>query len=269
MEPYYTWNVDPAWEAFSALGESSYLEAHAPHEFDRTRHRKAALLNSSITLEAFINSQMRKHLEAAGLAEAAIMKRLRAQSLPKKLRKWPAEIFGRPAAIADAALLDAIEDYHDLRNGIVHPKERDHALYSKLESVKLPQLTEGVALTIVAILEAGARQYPYWLLGWNFVGFNHDPAQPFLNNAAQFLHSLARMDYVPSQHAWVADESEAWQRRFLTGTASFRRLKSSLDAYPHDIEPWCELIPGLGSPPRLCRRWWDRAFILSTIPRKL
>ena len=266
MEPYWTWNVDPAWEAFSSLVESVFLAERAPHEYDRTRHRKAALLHGSIAIEAFTNQQMRKHLEAAGLSEPEILKRLRKPSLAEKLRKWPEEIFGKPAELAEDSLLDLIEDHHELRHGIVHPKERDHSMYGKLEAVKLVSFLDSVALTLVCVLEAGLRQYPYWLLGWNFVGFNHDPAQPFLNNSAQFVHALARMGYVSRRNAFVADESESWQRRFLVGPESFRRLQAALRTYPHDIEPWFELVPGLGSPPRFTRRWWDREFILSTIP---
>lgn len=265
MGQHWRWNIDPVWESFASLWESVRLAEASANEFDRNKNLKAALLFSSIALEAFLNRLMRKHLETRETPEKKILVTLGRPSLAAKLRDWPSQWSMAQPALSDAdELIHAIDAYRALRNGITHPKERDHSIYATLERLDAKGLVSTVALTMVAICEARREQYPYWLLGWNFVGFNHDPAQPFSTDAAQFIHALARMGFLPPADALIVEASRAWQERWLKSREGYFELSSLLEAYRGDIEPSFEVIPGAGSPPRLCRRWWDRELILST-----
>jgi hypothetical protein len=268
MEQQWRGNVDPAWESFPSLCESASLAVASRNEFDRNKNLKAALLFSSIALEAFLNRLMRTHLEARQTPEKEIVATLVGPSLTTKLKTWPAKWCALPPTSSDSdELIASLDAYRALRNGITHPKERDHSIYATLERLDAKVLVTTVALTMVALCETRREQYPYWVLGWNFVGFNRDPAQPLLTDAAQFIHALARMGFLRPADALVVDTSRGWQNRWLSSRKGYSELAALLGAYSADIEPWFELIPGAGSPPRLCRRWWDRAFILSARPR--
>jgi hypothetical protein len=195
--------------------------------------------------------------------------KLKKAQLPEKLTSWVDELCkGQAPTNKHTSFISAlVGNQRQLRNRLVHPKEYDHSIYVELERTRPSDVATAVAMTIVTICERTQRMYPYWVLGWNFVGFNGDPAHPCLLDAAQFIHALARLHFLRVSEATGANVQ--WQGVWLRGLAGFSELKAKLDNLHYDIEPWFEYLPGFGAPPRLCRRWWDRTFIMSTLPQTM
>lgn len=249
--------------------EDAHRAREARHEVDRYKHLRSCLIFGSIALEAFINEQMRRHLESIDFPEEQIYKRLRKELLRTKINEWPAEFGSRALELESghSELFGLFDDLYELRNGLIHPKDRDHSIYRRLDDLGPGEVVEAVSTTLVLIAGAIPRPFPYWVLGWNFVGFNFDDTHPVLLDVAQFRHSLARLGLIARNTAWLYDEANRWTEENMKSGAEFRGLKAQLDGLPIDIEPWFELIPGMGSPPRLTRRWWDHDLIISTSPQ--
>lgn len=267
---HWRWNVNAAWENFGAMYEDAHHARKARHKLDRYKHLRSCLGFASIALEAFVNEHMRRHLEAVGTPETEIYKRLRFEEMKKKINEWPAE-FGNGVLELDSVhskLFELVDDFYKLRSNLVHPKDRDHSIYRQLDDLDPDNIVDAVRTTIVLIAVAIPKPFPYWTLGWNFVGFNLDDTHPVLLDVAEFRRSLARLGLISRNTALLYDEANRWTAENMTSVTSFRRLRAQLDALPGDIEPWFEVIPGMGSPPRLTRRWWDHEFIASTIPRR-
>lgn len=269
-EEHYRWNVDPVWENLSSAFEEAYRAIEAHNNFMRFNHIRSLLYFASVGFEAFFNKLMRKKMSDQGESERAIIEKLKSVGLGRKINQWPSELCLLPVDIEPdiSNLFDLFQDYHNLRHSLTHPKDIDHSIYLKLECIDPTQVIRAVQETLLRVHEAVQQAYPYWLLGWNFVGFNRDEAHPFLSNAAQFRHSLARMGLIDPADAWYCERAERWQQEWMADRQGFARLTSLLNGYPDDIEPWSEIIPGLGSPPRLCRRWWDHDYIMSTVPTR-
>lgn len=267
-EQYYRWNVDPTWENISAAYEEAYHASRATNAFMRYRHFRALLAFASTGIEAFFNQLMRARMENDGAEENTIYKKLRNTKFHDKIRTWPSCLCqGTVELNADAVdLFDLFQRYYDLRCGLIHPKDPDHSVYLALEALKPEEILEAMRNTLLRVYEAIPQSWPYWLLGWNFVGFDRSDSHPYLSNVAQFRHSLARLGFIDPADAWGVDRADAWARKWMSDRKGFEAVKSMLDGYPQDIEPWFEVIPGMGSPPRLCRRWWDHEFIVSTVP---
>ena len=103
--------------------EDAYHAREARHEFDRYKHLWSCLTFGSITLEAFINEQMRRYLENVGIPEEQIYKRLHWERLQSKINEWPGE-FGNGVLELDpghSELFGLFDDFYDLRNSLVHP----------------------------------------------------------------------------------------------------------------------------------------------------
>jgi hypothetical protein len=268
IQEHWRWNVNHAWENFSCMVEEAFHAGFSANTFERMKRMRSVLEFADVCLESFMNELMRGSMIEAGQSEKAIKDKLKSTGLPQKLNTWPSKLCAKPQVVADtiSKTVPILEQQRKLRNRLTHPTEKDHSVYLQLEQTRASDVVDSVGITLVSICEAKPCVYPYWLLGWNFVGFNHDAAQPYLSDSSQFVHALARMGFLPIANAFLADESENWQRSHMTNRAGFLRLKAELDALSYDIEPWFESIPGLGAPPRLCRRWWDRNLVLSTIP---
>jgi hypothetical protein len=268
-EGHYRWNVDPVWENLSSVFEESHHARQAPNDYMRYKHIRSLLSFASTGLEAFFNKLIRKRMGERGESKEKISDSLKKMSLRYKVNNWFSDEYQSVINIESDAynLYILFEDYHKLRHGLTHPKDIDHSIYLDLDRIDAESVVRSVQMTLLRVHEIIQRPYPYWLLGWNFVGFNRDPAHPFLSNVAQFRHSLARMELINPADAWDYDRANEWEQRWMSDQEGFQRLSNLLGTYHEAIEPWIEFIPGLGSPPRLCRKWWDREYIISTTPR--
>jgi hypothetical protein len=88
------------------------------------------------------------------------------------------------------------ETYQETRNEITHPKRRDHSIYVELDQADPDGLVDAIARAIVTLCEARGVPFPYWVLGWNYVGLNNNPAHPLQsNNLNGFVWSFRGMGY--------------------------------------------------------------------------
>ena len=253
----WRWNVDPAWENYSSLHLESSAATRASNPIEKYHHLRAALLFGMASLEAFLNQEMRKKMIAEGRQDNTIAKQLKT-FLGNKTGKWPQIISSKELAV-DTNLERLVREYNDLRGETAHPQRREHSFYKALDDMAPDHLRSSVAHYMISITQALNRPFYYWLLGWNFVGFNFDEAAPCLLDNQQFLHSLRNGGLqVP---AWEYSESQKWERENMVTLENFERMIKLMDTLPFDIEPRQERFP---QRPRLCKRWWDKNLIRSS-----
>lgn len=252
----WRWNSNHAWHYCSSMFYEAHLIAAAQNEFIRYHHVRSCVYFGVSTVEAFLNQSMRQHMKEAGADEEAIFKKLRRTSLDEKRRDWPAELCGRPVTF-DPATEQVFNYNKGIRDEVTHPKRRDQSIYPQLDSFNARSFTEAVALTLVGVYEGLAKPFPYWVLGWNFVGLNGDAAWPMETaNLNSFYPSLRTMGFKLGHY------DVNWDHNNMVTAVDYMRLVAALNTYPDDIEPYTPRFP---SKPRLTRRWWDHAFIRQTV----
>lgn len=252
----WRWNADPVWHYFCSTQYEAHQAKTANNNFMRYHHVRSCLFYAVCVVEALLNKEMRGHMEAQGAIEKDILKRLRFASLEEKRERWPSEICGKSVKF-DAALIKLFETYQETRNEITHPKRRDHSIYVELDQADPDGLVDAIARAIVTLCEARGVPFPYWVLGWNYVGLNNNPAHPLQsNNLNGFVWSFRGMGY-------DVDVSDVdWESRHMTSIGGYEALREALARYPADIEPYWKDFP---LRPRLTRRWWDHEFIAATL----
>ncbi|WP_143613176.1 hypothetical protein [Thiohalospira halophila] len=192
-------------------------------------------------------------LEQEGKLEQSISNKIRYTALREKIEKWPRRISD---AVIDEGDCEVILQFLELRNEVTHRKRRDHSLYKELDDAGTAAYIDAVQRAFVRVFDGVNECFPYWILGWNFVGMNNDDAYPSLLNNGQFKHALQNMGFdVPAWEYYAAEEWELSNMRGLDGLTS---LKQEYYARAPDIEPVKKWAPRA---PRLCKRWWDSEFI--------
>jgi hypothetical protein len=253
-EGIWRWNVNPTWNHFSSMCQEGFLAEHASNSFEKYHHLSSCLYFGIGAIEAFLNEQMRLKL-SKGEDERQILKKLRSTGLADKVNTWPAELCDTEVDISPE-VQQILEDYNELRGEVTHPKRRDHSVFAELDEARPGDLVRAVSYYQVAIYERRKNSFPYWLLGWNYVGMNNDPTFPCLLNNQQFRHSLCCLGYkVP---AWEYHQANAWEQENMTTRKGFNDLKALLDSNTLEIEP---REPRFPIRPRLCKRWWDKELI--------
>jgi hypothetical protein len=228
----------------------------ANNEFMRHHHLRSCIYHAVAVVEAFLNQKMRRYMEESGHAEEEIHKKLRRTKIEQKLKAWPSDICKRPVTLAPQ-IVDIFDTYKNLRDETTHPKRRDHALYVALNASQPDALMDAVCRALVTIYEAKRQPFPYWVLGWNYVGLNGNAAHPVMsNNMNGFFWTLKGMG------ANISASEFDWDKRHMVKLTDYEALKAALDSYPHDIEPFWKEFPFR---PRLTRRWWDHEFIYANI----
>ncbi|WP_156939598.1 hypothetical protein [Desulfocurvus vexinensis] len=258
----WMWNVDPVWSHHASMIKESILSTESCDDFSRHHHLMGCLYFGIGVIESFLNKMMRNVMENELTSEDEIFKHLRKTSFNVKKMKWPSVICGREVHIPDM-YMSTIDSCNVLRGEITHPKRRDHSIYRDLEEVGPAAFAEAVTCFIVYIYQEKEEVFPYWLLGWNCVGMNGDVAcMELSNNLNGFVWSLARMGLLEVPAG--GHLSEIWEKEYMTSISGYSAIKSRLDSYPEDIEPFNSIgnIPF----PRLTKRWWDRNYILSKTP---
>ena len=251
----WRWNVDDVWQSYSSMYQETSITSQSLNDIERYHHLSASLLFGGCALEAFLNARMRSYCKHLAVDENTVVKRLRYTALREKLEKWPYEFCGVSIAETD---VNRIGDFLDLRNEVTHRKRRDHSLYKELDEANILVFVDALQCAMVTVYSGLGESFPYWLIGWNYVGMNGDETHPCLLSNQQFKHSLNRFGLpVP---AWDADAADAWERTNMTSLAGFMVLKEQVYSRCPDIEPRIEHFPQM---PRLCKRWWDRNLITS------
>ncbi|WP_223524791.1 hypothetical protein [Pseudomonas sp. A-B-26] len=247
---HWQFNSNITWHYYSSAFYESVLSSESNNPFQRYHHLRACTYFSVCCVEAFLNAMMREKLTQDGFGEEAILKKLRKVNLEEKIRSWPSDICGKPLEVP-GCIIDTFKSFQAIRNEVTHAKNRDHSIYADLDRMQPALIVDAVARLIVTTLSAKVRAFPYWLLGWNYVGFNGNPAHPFEgNNLNGFVHSLRNLGI----HFNNYGSDIAWEQKAMTSTKGYDELKNILSQVPMDIEPRDIRFP---QKPQLTRRWWD------------
>lgn len=250
----WRWNVDDVWQSFSSMFQEMSFANQATNDITRYHHLSACLLFGGCAIESFSNASMRKHLKASEEPENKILKCLRYTTLREKIESWPSKIYGITLESSD---IEVLFSFLDLRNEVTHRKRIDHSLYKELDETNPIHFVETIQKIFVLFYQGEGDSFPYWLLGWNFVGMNGDYTYPCLINNQQFKHALNHLGFrVP---AFEYDSARIWEEKNMRGLDAFQKLKKDFYLKSPDIEPKSESFP---MAPRLCKRWWDRQLIL-------
>jgi len=237
--------------------QESHHVKHSTNDFTKYHHLSATLLFGGCAVESFLNAGLRSFLKDT-VDENSIFKRLRYTSLKEKLEKWPREISNTDI---EDKVISVITNFLDLRNEVTHRKRKDHSLYDELDFTDPTKFVEAVCEAFLTVYSAKGEAFPYWLLGWNFVGFNFDSTHPCIINNQQFKFALVAMGFsVPAADYYQAN---AWDEKFMKSVEGFRYLKKEIYDQAPDIEPISEAFP---EKPRLCKKWWDKELIKNTQP---
>lgn len=253
MTEVWRWNVDDVWQSYSSMFQEASLTHQSRNEIERYHHLSAALLFGGCAVESFLNAKMRAYCKGDGVDEDQVLKRLRYTALREKLKKWPSKFCGTAIPEVD---INGIVDFLDLRNEVTHRKRKDHSLYKELDETNVHIFVQALQRAMVTVYSGLQESFPYWLLGWNYVGMNGDETHPCLLSNQQFKHSLTRFGFnVP---AWEYHAANEWERAYMSNMEGFAVLQAQVYSRCPDIEPRSEQFPQI---PRLCKRWWDRAVI--------
>lgn len=250
---HWIWNVNAVWENFSSLCQELDYAQSAKNEFFKYHYTKTSLFFAVGTIESFLNQTMRQHMTSAFEAEEKIFNRMKAP-LGKKLEKWPLELCGTSISLTNE-LKEILEDYKDVRNEVTHPKNKDHSIYKRIDEMDTKSLKTLIAEYIISILEARNEPFPYWLLGWNFIGLNGDFNYPCLQDNYQFLWSLRSMGFdIPVGDCAKMDD---WIKQNMSTIDGFREALKVMNTIA------CESKSvNFPSKPRLCKKWWDEQHII-------
>ena len=239
--------VDPSWQNFSSLYREACTADEAVTAVEKSHHMMAALYFGIAALEAFLNGQMRLHLQQSKPADE-VLDILRKSNFLKKLKKWPTEITGR-SSLAPRDAVDLICLCHDVRSNLTHPKSFGHAIYERLLAVKPSDVVHAVARYIVAFHQAQGTIFPYWVFGWNYLNPRTQTHDIVVINEQQFRFSLVALGFrIPMQ--WP--EYETWANDYLGTLEGFDRIRIALRGV-EACEPKDVRFP---HQPKLCRRWW-------------
>lgn len=251
---HWRFNSNITWHYYTSAFYEKVLAVESNNTFQRYHHLRACIYFSVCCFEAFLNAMMREKLMLEGLDEAVILKKLRWGSLADKLQKWPSEIGGVTIEVPEH-LMDTFRDFQEIRNEITHAKKRDHSIYVALDRLKPDQIMDALVQIIITTLSAKGRPFPYWLLGWNYVGMNGNPTYPFEgNNLNGFVHSLRNLGIGFDNFG----SDFTWEKKAMTSMKGYEELKDILSQVAVDIEPRNDRFP---SKPRLTRRWWDSSIV--------
>jgi hypothetical protein len=241
--------IEPIWQNYSSMYREAVTAQEAKTGMELSHHLTSSLYFAISALEAFLNSQMRKHLSATH-TEKDIYDRLRRGKIVEKLKKWPEELLGKPMKLRNGTM-DTISLFNDVRGDLTHPKTEGHSTYKTLEQVDPKSVIDVVAEYIAQYHEARGDQFHYWLWGWNYLNPRPDLHEIILLNSQQFFHSMRALGFNANSRS---NTSEAFQQRFMSGYAGWKELGEHL--YTLDrCEPKHSLFP---YQPKLCRLWWTK-----------
>jgi hypothetical protein len=243
------WAANPAWQNFSSLFREATTAQETKTGMEKSHHLTASLYFGIAALEAFLNDKMRAHLNATK-SEEEIFDTLRKGKIISKIKKWPAQLLGKPLTLKDGTL-DLLTFFNDVRGDLTHPKTHGQDIYARLETVDPISVIDAVAEYIARFHEAGGTKFPYWLFGWNYLNPRTDSYEIFIVNDQQFCFSLQALGFQIPAGDWA--KGEVWRDLYLgtfDGYVAVKQCLSSLDR----CEPKFSRFP---FKPILCRRWWS------------
>ncbi|MCE8028777.1 hypothetical protein HOP54_08755 [Halomonas daqingensis] len=249
MDKHWRWNSNYAWHYFSSMKYEEALVAATKSEFMRYHHLRSCIFFSVACVETFLNVKMKDFMGKNGSSDEEVLKEIKIRKLKDKLKKWPKAISGKDIKIP-LEIKSTIDIYEDLRHDIVHVKPLDHSFYLKLDDVEPEAITDAVARLMVTVHSSLDEEFPYWLLGWNYIGLNGSLAQVMeMNNYNSFMYSLRNLGFRLNGSV----TPQEWIKRAMVNIKGYEMLKQALDGLEVDIEPEIPRFPHM---PRLTRKWW-------------
>jgi hypothetical protein len=239
--------VDPSWQNFSSLHREACAADEATTAVEKSHHMMAALYFGIAALEAFLNQQMRLHLQQTKPPED-VLKLLRKTEFLKKLDRWPSEITRKPLLVP-AEARELIRFCNEVRGDLTHPKVVGHVIYERLLTVTPTNVVDAVASYIVAFHQAQGTTFPYWVSGWNYLNPRTETHDIIVLNEQCFRFSLAALGFqVPTQ----GPHCDAWTGEYLGTLDGYKAIRTALCGAER-CEPKSVRFP---YQPILCRRWW-------------
>jgi hypothetical protein len=234
---YWRWNVNFPWECFSSGWEFLQKARISKKEHQLFTNVRASVMFFMTYMEASLNERVRIAAKRLGLTEDDLLTRLRKPRIMDKLKEWPALLAGSDVRL-DAQLLEQFERLKDVRDGIVHWKEKDHSKY-KTTNVSLAEETcDCVTRITLALCQILHEEVPYWLLGVNFM----NPAQAYelcLMRNHEFWWHIQRAGVRGEDFEPLCEQERFFRLRQIIGTLG--------------SEPISGRFP---LAPRLTPRWW-------------
>ena len=248
----WRWNVDPAWTHFSTMIQENHFFTESKTEFERHRASRACIYFGVAAVEAFHNQKLRLLMQGMGHDENAIIEII-ASPRKKNVKRTMLESSPFGSIFSDKEY-EKFREYKKIRNEITHPSRPDQLIFDYLEIVDTKELTAIVKYILVKTCELQDEEFKYWMLGWNYVGFNNCEIELSLNdNLQSFYWSLKYMNLV----GFTNFQQELFLKKCMIGHEAFAKLQAALDEYPFEIEPKHPVF----SAPRLTRCWWDHAIL--------
>lgn len=243
-EPLFEFNRFAPWELFSSAYRAGSEAARAKSPMERLHFNRAMLLLAFAAIEAMANYMVQRLATAAGESKKTFIKE---KHVGDKLEYIEAKT-GRKI---DRVEYDKLrEEYAFLRNEIVHFKRTDQQEQFHVQHVQPPKFLRLLQVFFVRCFVAVDGEFPYWVTGWNYTGFNGSWRDLFLNYNS-FSHSLGRMNFPFKPYAGPGTIEFA--SAHMATPENFDVLQKFLDAYLGEVEP---MSPGFPDRPRLIRRWW-------------
>jgi hypothetical protein len=245
-EPLFEVNRFAPWELFCSAYRAGREAENAKSPIERLHFNREMLQSAFASMEATLNYMVQKLATAAGEDKTRF---IRYKKLTDKLA-YIEERIGQPIVHVE---FDRITDeYGFLRNETAHPKRTDQQAQFHVQHLQPQGLLRLLQMFLVRCYLATDGEFPYWITGWNYTGFNGNWRDLYLsNNGNGFSHTLGRMDF-PFKPLCGAG-SMGFANAHMATLEDFDNVQNFLDGYPREVEP---MSAGFPQRPRLIRRWW-------------
>jgi hypothetical protein len=242
--PLFEFNRFTPWELFTSAYRMSREAESAKSPMHRLHFNRAMLLFAFAAIEATANYTVQRLATAAGDSKETFIKR---NPVEDKLDYIEAKTDQR----IERTEFDKLQDqYRFLRNEIAHPKRADQQEQFHVQHTQPLKFLRLLQVFFVRCFHASDGEFPYWITGWNYTGFNGNWRDLFLSYNG-FSHSLGRMQFPFKPNAGLGTIEFA--NAHMATLEHFHVLQEFLDRYPQEVEP---MSPGFPDRPRLIRCWW-------------
>jgi hypothetical protein len=244
--PMFEFNRFAPWELFCSAYRSGREAENAKSPIERLHFNRSMLLFAFAAMEALINYTVQR-LAAADDEDKASF--IRHKKFGDKL-VYIEDKIGQQIVRTEFDSL--MKEYAFLRNEVVHHKRTDQQPQFHVQHVQPQKFLRLLQLFFVRCFVATHDEFPYWITGWNYTGFNGNFRDLFLsNNDNGFGYSLGRLGF--SFRPLCGPGSMGFAAGHMSTLEHFDEVHAFLEAYSADVEP---KMPGFPLKPRIIRRWW-------------
>jgi hypothetical protein len=243
----YEFNRFPPWELFCSAYRAGKEAEAAKSSFEKLHHNRAVLLFSFSCIEAVVNYALLRTLPGV---ENGLPQSIERQSVRAKLDYLDKNI---PDPIKRLEINQILDEYAFLRNELAHPKRVDQQAQFHTQHLQSRKIIELLQVFCVRIFLTLDGEFPYWITGWNYAGYNGSWRELYLHsNGNGFSHTLGRMDF--AFRLGCGPGLVDFSRCHMSSLQHFDEISSFLDSYIADADPISPMFP---TRPRLIRKWWE------------